>query len=95
MDRCLSSQPASLICTIVDQSPATTTATHAASPKNGNCLKSTGITDTASFDRCGVLHLDDVRYNYTGNASFHIVDSVGAHWNTGREEIRTRLQNLS
>jgi hypothetical protein len=36
-----------------------------------------------------------VRYNYTGNASFHIVDSVGAHWNTGREEIRTRLQNLS
>src|SRR3981081_3120728 len=48
-------------------------------------LKSTGIADTAFFGpEAEFFIFDDVRYDYQSNASFHIVDSVEGHWNSGR-----------
>ncbi|HAF04293.1 MAG TPA: glutamine synthetase, partial [Spartobacteria bacterium] len=30
---------------------------------------------------------DDVRFSYSANSSFHLVDSVEGHWNSAREEF--------
>ncbi len=50
-------------------------------------LKSTGIADTAFFGpEAEFFIFDDVKYHYTGNSSGHSVDSIEAHWNSGREE---------
>ncbi len=50
-------------------------------------LKSTGIADTAFFGpEAEFFIFDDVKYHYTSNSSGHSVDSIEAHWNSGREE---------
>ena len=50
-------------------------------------LKSTGIADTAFFGpEAEFFIFDDVKYHYTTNSSGHSVDSIEAHWNSGREE---------
>lgn len=50
-------------------------------------LKSTGLADTAFFGpEAEFFIFDDVKYHYTTNSSGHSVDSIEAHWNTGREE---------
>ncbi len=50
-------------------------------------LKSTGIADTAFFGpEAEFFIFDDVKYHYNSNSSGHSVDSIEAHWNTGREE---------
>ena len=50
-------------------------------------LKSTGIADTAFFGPEPEFFIfDDVRFDYTANSSFHLVDSVEGVWNTGRAE---------
>ncbi len=50
-------------------------------------LKSTGIADTAFFGpEAEFFIFDDVKYHYNANSSGHSVDSIEAHWNTGREE---------
>jgi glutamine synthetase len=50
-------------------------------------LKSTGIADTAYFGpEPEFFVFDDVRFEYTPNKAFHMVDSVEGVWNTGRDE---------
>jgi len=50
-------------------------------------LKSTGIADTAFFGpEAEFFIFDDVKYHYTTNSAGHSVDSIEAHWNSGREE---------
>jgi glutamine synthetase len=50
-------------------------------------LQSTGIADTAFFGpEAEFFIFDDVKYHYTSNSSGHSVDSIEAHWNSGREE---------
>lgn len=50
-------------------------------------LKSTGVADTAFFGpEAEFFIFDDVRFDYTGHSSHHSVDSIEAHWNSGREE---------
>jgi glutamine synthetase len=50
-------------------------------------LNSTGIADTAFFGpEAEFFIFDDVKYHYTTNSSGHSVDSIEAHWNSGREE---------
>ena len=47
-----------------------------------------GIADTAYFGpEAEFFIFDDVRFNYTGNMSFHCVESAEAHWNSAREEF--------
>src|SRR6478609_86988 len=51
-------------------------------------LQSTGIADTAFFGpEAEFFIFDEVRYSYTGNSSFHLVDSAEGHWNSAREEF--------
>jgi glutamine synthetase len=51
-------------------------------------LKSTGIADTAYFGpEAEFFIFDDVRFDYTSNASFHSIDSGEGIWNSGREEF--------
>jgi glutamine synthetase len=51
-------------------------------------LKSTGIADTAYFGpEAEFFIFDDVRFDYTANASFHSIDSGEGIWNSGREEF--------
>jgi glutamine synthetase len=50
-------------------------------------LKSTGIADTAYFGPEPEFFLfDEVRFQQAGNQAFYFVDSVEAHWNSGRDE---------
>ena len=50
-------------------------------------LKSTGIADTAFFGpEAEFFIFDDVKFHYNTNSSGHSVDSIEAHWNSGREE---------
>src|ERR1700726_779651 len=80
----------SLICTIVD--PITREPydrdPRGVAEKAEAYLKSTGIGDTAFFGpEAEFFIFDDARFNYTANSSFHIVDSIEGHWNSGREEF--------
>jgi len=80
----------SLICTIVD--PITREPydrdPRGVAEKAEAYLKSTGIADTAFFGpEAEFFIFDDVRFDYTSNASFHSVDSNEGVWNTGREEF--------
>ena len=51
-------------------------------------LKSTGIADTAFFGpEAEFFIFDEVRFDYTSNSSFHVVDSNEGPWNSGREEF--------
>ena len=51
-------------------------------------LQSTGIADTAFFGpEAEFFIFDEVRYSYSGNSSFHLVDSAEGHWNSAREEF--------
>ena len=55
-------------------------------------LKQTGIADTAYFGpEAEFFIFDDVRYETTGNSSFHVVDSDEASWNSGRDEMGQNL----
>ncbi len=46
-------------------------------------LKSTGVADTAYFGPEPEFFIfDDVRFDYSSNSSFHVVDSVEGTWNT-------------
>ncbi|MBM4361461.1 MAG: type I glutamate--ammonia ligase [Deltaproteobacteria bacterium] len=50
-------------------------------------LKSTGIADTVYFGpEAEFFVFDDVRHDYSANASSHRVDSAEAAWNSGRDE---------
>jgi len=50
-------------------------------------LRSTGIADAAYFGPEPEFFIfDDVRYQQTQNTAFYYVDSVEAHWNSGRDE---------
>src|SRR5881275_3081260 len=80
----------SLICTIVD--PITREPydrdPRGVAEKAEAYLQSTGIADTAFFGpEAEFFIFDEVRYNYTSNSSFHLVDSAEAHWNSAREEF--------
>src|SRR3989475_5385017 len=80
----------SLICTIVD--PITSEPydrdPRGVAEKAEAYLKSTGIADTAFFGpEAEFFIFDDVRFSYSGNSSFHLVDSVEGHWNSAREEF--------
>ena len=80
----------SLICTIVD--PITREPydrdPRGVAEKAEAYLKSTGIADTAFFGpEAEFFIFDDVRFSYSGNSSFHLVDSVEGHWNSAREEF--------
>src|SRR3977135_2128273 len=80
----------SLICTIVD--PITREPydrdPRGLAEKAEAYLKSTGIGDTAFFGpEAEFFIFDDVRFSYSANSSFHLVDSVEGHWNSAREEF--------
>src|SRR5438445_10622726 len=80
----------SLICTIVD--PITREPydrdPRGVAEKAEAYLKSTGIADTAFFGpEAEFFIFDDVRFSYSGNSSFHLVDNVEGHWNSAREEF--------
>ncbi len=80
----------SLICTIVD--PITREPydrdPRGVAEKAEAYLQSTGIADTASFGpEAEFFIFDEVRFDYTSNSSFHLVDSVEGHWNSGKEEF--------
>ncbi|HET9418052.1 MAG TPA: type I glutamate--ammonia ligase, partial [Chthoniobacterales bacterium] len=80
----------SLICTIVD--PITREPydrdPRGVAEKAEAYLQSTGIADTAYFGpEAEFFIFDDVRFSYSGNASFHRVDSMEGHWNSAREEF--------
>jgi len=79
----------SLICNIIDpvtKEPYSRDPRHIAQ-KAEAYLKSLGVADTAYFGpEAEFFILDDVRYSYSQNSSFHIVDSVEGVWNTGRDE---------
>src|SRR6266542_3521176 len=80
----------SFICTIVD--PITREPydrdPRGIAQKAEAYLQSTGIADTAFFGpEAEFFIFDDVRFSYTGNSSFHLVDSVEGHWNSAREEF--------
>ncbi len=50
-------------------------------------LRSSGLADTAYFGPEPEFFIfDDVRFDYGPNRSMHVVDSVEADWNSGREE---------
>ncbi|HJK97817.1 MAG TPA: type I glutamate--ammonia ligase [Polyangiaceae bacterium LLY-WYZ-14_1] len=50
-------------------------------------LRQTGIADTCYVGpEAEFFVFDDVRYEVRAHASFHVVDSVEAIWNTGRDE---------
>ncbi|MGH3849939.1 MAG: glutamine synthetase beta-grasp domain-containing protein, partial [Pseudonocardiaceae bacterium] len=50
-------------------------------------LATTGVGDKAYFGPEPEFFIfDDVRFSYTQNSSFHMVDSVEGTWNTGRDE---------
>ena len=50
-------------------------------------LRSTGIADEAYFGpEAEFFVFDDVRYQQTQHTAFYYVDSVEAHWNSGRDE---------
>ncbi|MGE0877088.1 MAG: type I glutamate--ammonia ligase [Acidimicrobiia bacterium] len=50
-------------------------------------VKSTGIADQAFFGPEPEFFIfDDVRFDYSANKSFHMVDSIEGIWNTGRDE---------
>src|ERR1700745_3432399 len=79
----------SLICTIVD--PITREPydrdPRGVAEKAEAYLQSTGIADTAFFGpEAEFFIFDEVRYSYTSNSSFHLVDSSEAHWNSSKEE---------
>ena len=80
----------SLICTIVD--PITREPydrdPRGVAEKAEAYLQSTGIADTAFFGpEAEFFIFDEVRFSYTGNSSFHLVDSAEGHWNSAREEF--------
>jgi glutamine synthetase len=80
----------SLICTIVD--PITREPydrdPRGVAEKAEAYLQSTGIADTAYFGpEAEFFIFDDVRFSYSGNGSFHRVDSTEGHWNSAREEF--------
>jgi glutamine synthetase len=79
----------SLICNILDpvtKEPYTRDPRYIAQ-KAEAYLKSLGVADTAYFGpEAEFFILDDIRYGYTQNSSFHHVDSVEGQWNAGREE---------
>lgn len=50
-------------------------------------LKDSGIADVAYFGPEAEFYIfNNVRYNYTANSSFHLVDSEEGAWNTNAEE---------
>ena len=50
-------------------------------------LKDSGIADTAFFGPEAEFYIfNNVRYSYTSNSSFHLVDSEEGIWNSGKEE---------
>ena len=56
--------------------------------KSGGILEITGIADTAFFGpEAEFFIFDDVRFDYTANSSFHVVDSEEGIWNSAREEF--------
>jgi glutamine synthetase len=80
----------SLICTIVD--PITREPydrdPRGVAEKAEAYLQSTGIADTAFFGpEAEFFIFDEVRYSYSGQLSFHLVDSAEGHWNSGKEEF--------
>ena len=86
----------SLICTIVD--PITREPydrdPRGVAEKAEAYLKSTGIADTAFFGpEAEFFIFDDVRFSYSGNSSFHLVDSAEGHWNSAREELPNIAQD--
>ena len=78
-----------MICNIVDP---ITKEKYSRDPRNISqkaeaYLKSTGIADTAFFGpEAEFFIFDDVRFDSAEQHSFYHVDSVEAHWNTGRDE---------
>ena len=51
-------------------------------------MKNSGLADTAYFGAEAEFFIfDEVRYNHSSNACFHLVDSSEGHWNSGREEM--------
>jgi len=51
-------------------------------------MKAEGIGDTIFVGpEAEFFIFDEVRYSYTGNSSFHMVDSAEGHWNSDREEF--------
>ena len=79
----------SMICNIVDP---ITKEKYSRDPRNISqkaeaYLKSTGIADTAFFGpEAEFFIFDDIRFDSAEQHSFYHIDSVEAHWNTGREE---------
>ncbi len=79
----------SLICTIQD---TITRQNYSRDPrqialKAEAYLKSTGYADTAFFGpEAEFFIFDDVRFDVKGHEAFYAVDSVEAHWNSGRDE---------
>src|SRR5215203_609395 len=79
----------SLICTIQD---TITRQNYSRDPrqialKAEAYLKSTGYADTAYFGpEAEFFIFDDVRFDVKGHEAFYAIDSVEAHWNSGRAE---------
>src|SRR3989442_1732099 len=81
----------SLICTIVD--PITREPydrdPRGVAEKAEAYLKSTGIADTAFFGpEAEFFIFDDVRFSYSGNSSFHLVDGGEGHGNSARKNFQ-------
>lgn len=82
-------QTLSLTCSVVDP---ITMAPYDRDPrgiakKAEQYLKSTGIADTAYYGpEAEFFIFDDVRYDESAYGNFFQVDSVEAHWNSGRDE---------
>ena len=79
----------SLLCDVADPltlEPYSRDPRHVAQ-KAEDYLRSTGIADTAYFGpELEFFLFDDVRYQQGQQTAFYYVDSIEAHWNSGREE---------
>ena len=88
----MSSSEVPTLAVICDVADPITRASYSRDPRNvgrkaEEYLRSTGIADTAYFGpEAEFFIFDDVRYEQGQGAAFYYLDSVEAHWNSGRDE---------
>ncbi len=88
----MSSSEVPTLAVICDVADPITRASYSRDPRNvgrkaEEYLRSTGIADTAYFGpEAEFFIFDDVRYEQGQGTAFYYLDSVEAHWNSGRDE---------
>ena len=88
----MSSSQVPTLAVICDVADPITRSTYSRDPRHiaqkaEEYLRSTGIADTAYFGPESEFFIfDDVRYEQSQGTAFYHLDSVEAHWNSGRDE---------